>query len=179
MDNSQHVTKIGQRLRRICVFLIFFLITEKVLFWAFWNQIQAPLDFMNMPPSGGTPDYLPVNWRIVAFIVESLPLTAAVYGLLVLRKLFRYYENGHIFTGKTVACFRKLGKTLLVWVIADIIRHSLLVPIFAMHSVGKKVFAIMMVPSDLMGISAGIFVIVIAWVMEEARKIKDDNELII
>ena len=44
---------------------------------------------------------------------------------------------------------------------------------------GKRVVAVGLYSADFSGIFVGIVILVITWVMDEARKIKEDQELFI
>jgi len=119
-------------------------------------------------------------YRYPALLIEMISLSVIVYGLVKLRELFRLYENGMIFTEKNVACFRSMGWTLIVWTICDVIKNTLLSkflpndPPFPAHYMPIPLHL-----ADVACIFVGIIVIIIAWVMDDARKIHEDQSLFI
>jgi hypothetical protein len=178
MDNSQRITTASRRLKKVCSGLIIFLPLINAVFWVFFNPLRAIGFPVSLP--------IPVNYdlpgltRFLAFLVELIPLSAVVYGLLKLRALFMLYQNGMIFTAKNVSCFRSLGRTLIAWMICDVIRNALLSVVLTMNNPpGQKIFTVGLNSADFTGIFVGIVIIIIAWVMDEARKIQEDQELIL
>lgn len=118
--------------------------------------------------------------RFLAFMADMVPLSAAIYGLLRLRDLFSLYEDGLIFTERNVRCLRSLGKTLLVWVGCDIVRYTLLSLILSLENPpGHRVLAVGLNSGDFTAVFVGIVVIIISWVMDEARKLEEDQALIV
>jgi hypothetical protein len=178
MDNSQRITIAGKRLKNVCSGLIIILPLTCALFWIFFNQINQKGIPVPLPVLV-THD-LPILTRSLAFLAELIPLCTILYGLFRLRALFILYQNGMIFTAKNVSCFRSLGRTLIAWMICDVIRNSLLSMILTMNNPpGKRSITVGLNSADFTGIFVGIVIITIAWVMDEARKIQEDQELIL
>ena len=118
--------------------------------------------------------------RLLGFLVEMIPMSAAIYGLLKLRHLFQLYEKGLIFTDQNVDCLRSLGYTLLVWVACDVVRHSLLSIVLTLgNPPGQRMVVADFNSGDFSGLLVGIAVLVISWVMDEGRKLQEDQALII
>lgn len=177
MDNSQRITTASRRLKKICTGLIFCFPLYITIFWVLFN---------NDPQHGG-PDMLrrlPVHvindlstlTRFFAFLVDMIPTSVIVYGLVILRELFRLYENGMIFTEKNVSCFRSLGRTLVVWMVCDVIRRLLLSIVLTINNPpGQKEFVLVFDAADFICLFVGFVILAIAWVMDEARKIHEDQ----
>lgn len=183
MENTHRIAIASRRLRKTCTALIFLLPTTCGLFWFFFNQLYSP---SSMVPTSMIP--LPVRvthdlsglTRFLAFLTELIPLTALMYGLRKLRELFRYYESGRIFTRQNVACFRSLGKTLIAWVTCNVVSNSLLSIVLTLNNPpGQRQITLGLFSADFTGIFVGIVILIIAWVMDEARKIQEDQALFI
>lgn len=178
MGNCQRITMASKRLRRVCTVLIFFLPVICALFWTFFNQIYNLMPTMSLPVQ--VTQHLSGWTRFFAFLSDLIPLAALIYGLRRLRDLFQYYENGLIFTEQNVACFRSLGRTLIAWVICDVVRNSLLSIVLTLgNPPGQRLLTIGFYSADFIGIFVGIIILIIAWVMDEARKIKEEQALFI
>ena len=183
MKNIQRIARASRRLRRICTATIFVLPIASALYWLFFNQIYAPSSFI---PTSMIP--LPVHiteelsdlTRFLAFLTELLPLTALIYGLKKLGELFHQYEQGQIFTDKNVSCFRSLGRILIIWVLCDVVQNPLLSIILTREKPpGQHVITVGFCSADFIALFVGIIILIIAWVMDEARMIKEDQALII
>jgi hypothetical protein len=104
--------------------------------------------------------------------------------------LFRYYEHGLIFDGKTIHCLKILGiLCALGWTLNGVshfcsileyqqlrpppnLPHS---PITIVHDInfyGLRFFSF-----DFSLLFAGIVIVLIAWIMDEGRKIQEEQEL--
>lgn len=178
MENPKHIVVASRRLRRICTGLIIVSPLICALFWAFFNRIRGSTSMIPLPvPVTGD---LPSLTRFFAFLTELLPMTALIYGLRKLRDLFKCYENGLIFTGKNVACFRSLGRTLIAWVVCDVVKNSLLSIVLTLHNPpGQRLITFGFYSADFTAAFVGIVILIIAWVMDEGRKIQEDQALII
>jgi hypothetical protein len=176
MDNLQRIQITSRWIKKICSVLIFCLPLLLAFFWIFANNFLGarPLPFINY-----IPDHLTGSTRFLAFLAEMIPLSAVVYGLLRLRELFRLYENEMIFTENNVSCFRRLGWALIVWVECDVIKTPLLSLILTMDSPGGHRGMLAIASPHIACILVGIVILIIAWVMDEARKIHEDQSLFI
>ena len=178
MENTQRITKASRRLVRVCTGLIYFLPVVCAAFWAFFNELYDSTSMIPLPVP--VSHVLPGLTRLLAFLVELIPLTALIYGLLRLRDLFRYYEKGMIFTANNVACYRSLGKALIAWVICDVVKNSLLSIVLTLDNPpGQRVITLGLYSADFTAVFVGIVILTIAWVMDEGRRIQEDQALII
>jgi hypothetical protein len=123
---------------------------------------------------------LPGLIRLLAAVTEMIPMAAMIYGLLKLKDLFGLYESGFIFTDRNVACFRSLGRALIAWVICNVVKNSLLSVVLTLpNPPGHRVVTLGLYSADFTAIFVGIVILFIAWVMDEARKLQEDQALII
>jgi Protein of unknown function (DUF2975) len=118
-----------------------------------------------------------------------------------LAQLFRFYERGLIFAGETIRCIKSLGLLCAVGWMIKLLMHSLLQqhPLPLMQSIsdiGKTLppgvtLNEISVTRYQMGffsfdfgtgidfglLFAGIVIVLIAWIMDEGRKIQEEQEL--
>jgi heme/copper-type cytochrome/quinol oxidase subunit 4 len=178
MENTQRIIAVSRKLRITCKGLIICLPVIYGIFWTFFNQ------FYNMGPLVPLPvrvDHdLPRLTRSLAFLVDMIPMMAIIYGLRKLEDLFRLYEKGLIFTEQHVRCFRSLGRTLIVWVGCDVLRNSLLSMVLTLDKTpGTRVITVGLGSADFAAVFVGIVVVILSWVMDEGRKIQEDQALIV
>jgi hypothetical protein len=178
MGNALRITKVSRRLKLICIGLIFILPILCAVFWILFNRIYAIMPMISLPVR--LDHGLTALTRLLAFLSDLAPLSAMIFGLLKLKALLSLYEKGHIFTRANVNCYRSLGKTLMVWVGCDIVNRTLLGIVLTLdRGPGQRLLVIGLDGGDFAGIFVGIVILTIAWVMDEARKIQEDQALII
>lgn len=182
MRNLHRIAAASGRLRRFCGVMMISLPIVCALFWTFFNQIYTS----SFIPTSMIPLPVPVDGelsgliRLLAFLVEMIPMAVLIFGLHKLRELFRLYQNGHIFTDRNVSCFRCLGRTLIVWVLCDVVKIPLLSLVLTMEKPpGQHVVSLGLFPADIIAAFVGAVILIIAWVMDEARLIHEDQALII
>lgn len=178
MENIERITVASRRLRRICTGLVFFVPMVCILYWVLFNHIRHLPGMAHFPVvvSGD----LSALTRMLACFTDLIPISALIYGLLKLERLFRLYESGLIFTEKNVACFRSLGRTMIAWVICHVVRTSLISTVLTLHNPpGQRMITLGLDGSDLGGLFVGGIILTITWVMDEGRKIREDQELYI
>jgi hypothetical protein len=178
MQNTERITTASRKLRRLCTGLIFCLPVICALFWIFFNQFFSKVPMIPLPVR--VTDDLPALTRFLAFLADLIPLAIMIAGLQRLRDLFRLYEKGLIFTEENVNCFRSLGRILIIWVACDVVRRTLLGLVLTMFNPpGRRILTIGLDSADFTGVFVGIVVLIISWVMDEARKIQEDQALFI
>jgi hypothetical protein len=178
MDNTQRITTLSRKLRLVCGGLIYCSPVACGLIWIFFNRLYAYAPMMPLPVH--VDHDLPGLTRLLAFLADLIPLVAIIYGLQRLRSLFLLYENGAIFTEQTVKCFHGMGRALIIWVACHVVRTTLLSVILTIDNPpGKRIIALMFDSGDFAGVFVGVVVLIISWVMDEGRKIQEDQALII
>lgn len=183
MQNVHTIALASCRLRRFCRVMIFILPIMCGLFWGFFNQLYSPSSFF---PTSMIPLPVPVDGdlsglvRLLACLTAMIPLSVLIFGLYKLRELFGYYEKGCIFSGRTVSCFRSLGRALILWVVCDVATTPLLGLVLTMEQPpGRHVLVLGLFPADFIAAFVGAVIMLIAWVMDEARLLYEDQALII
>ena len=113
-----------------------------------------------------------------------------------LAQLFQFYERGLIFATETIRCIKTLGLLCVVnWVFAsaglalrhfspptpvpaippDVIRRVVPTMVPSSFSMGFFSFSIGVINVGLL--LAGIIIVIIAWIMDEGRKMREEQEL--
>jgi len=177
-QNTQRIMAFSRKIRLACKWLIFCLPVVYGLSWTFFNHLH------HMGPLQPLPVHvdhdLPPLSRFLAFLVDMIPLGAIIYGLRKLEGLFGLYEHGLIFTAQHVRYFRSLGRTLIVWVGCDVVRSSLLSMVLTLDNPpGHRVITVGLGSADFAAIFVGVVVLIISWVMDEGRKIQEEQALIV
>lgn len=125
-----------------------------------------------------------INYNNVIFRTEGLPIghrlflgavTAVAFGILFkcvyhLHRLFGNYSRGEVFTRESVGQLRQFGIACLLWGLVGFLWISSL----AISSQPSQTFQ---GHTDSLGI--GVVIIVIAWFMDMAVDLREENELTI
>jgi hypothetical protein len=178
MGNTQRIIAVSRKLRLACKWLIICLPGIYGLFWTFFNHFYTIGPLIPLPVR--VDHDLSILSRFLAFLTDMIPMGVIIYGLRKLESLFSLYENGLIFTEQNVQCFRSLGRALLVWVACDVVRNSLLsIALTLDNPPGQRVITLGFGSADFTAVFVGIVVLIISWVMDEGRKIHEDQALIV
>ena len=99
-------------------------------------------------------------------------------GLWLCGRLFMHYARGDLFSPKIVSCIRQIGwvgiiKGILSGISMFVLMHSSQAP----PSIGLIMAAPMSLLAMLLGIAPGIALICVAWIMDEGRKIQEEQAL--
>ncbi|MBT7950491.1 MAG: DUF2975 domain-containing protein [Gammaproteobacteria bacterium] len=172
-ENLIRIQRISGKLTRL--FMILTICTPMLIlfYWLFFNQLSAgfkvglPVDLNQL---------LPYSTLSLAFLISFLPGAVAIYGLITLQELFGLYEKAIVFSVNNVNCYRRLGHTLIYWVVAKFISIPLLSLVLTFnHPPGKRTLALGISSSEIATLITGIIVVVISWVMNEACKLNDEQ----
>ncbi len=179
MENTQRITSVSRKLKLVCIGLIYSLPVISALFWIFFNRLYAMAGPMIPLPVRLDHD-VAAKARFLAFLTQMLPLGVTIFGLVRLKALFGLYEKGAIFTEENVNCFRSLGRALIAWVACDVVSNSLLTIALTLDNPpGRRMISIGLNSGELTGIFVGAVVLIISWVMDEARTIQEEQARII
>lgn len=109
--------------------------------------------------------------------VEALPYLIIYFFLF---RLFSLYQQGIIFSPKNIHCIKSIGTTLLAWIAVSLFYPMLLV--FALRGLSfsdNLPLTFNIGSTEITYLISGLVIYVIAWVMNEALRLKDDQELVI
>lgn len=170
------IAKLGARLRLVCTLLMIAVPIVLALCWAFMEHL--PLVNARLPaPVDGS---LPLASRWLAFAVSMLPGGVAIYALSRLRRLFGLYAKGAIFRADNVRCFRELGWSLFAWAGASFLFNPLAGIILTFHwKPGTRLLVINLDSQDLLAVFMGLVVLTVSWVMDQGRRLAEEQELFV
>ncbi|OIO01936.1 MAG: hypothetical protein AUJ49_06930 [Desulfovibrionaceae bacterium CG1_02_65_16] len=155
--------------------------------WAFFERIMAtpPLNFSSIfGLSWGEPPFMAgpatLAMKLLGFCSSMLPGAAAMYGFACLAGLFGRFGKGEMFSAATVRLLRRLGWAVLVAQGMQVLHGSLASLILTMgNPPGRHVVTIGLDSATLAETVTGVVIILASWVMDEARKLKEEQELVI
>ncbi len=175
MDKSSHISRASRRLRLVFSLVLILIPSINILVWVFINGMPDEMQKEVLPHYVRLP--LPVQAQLMGFIITMLPSGIAMYGVHTLVRLFRLYETGQIFREANVRCFRDISRTLIIWCVARFLSDPLMsVALTLHHEPGRRLLVIGLRSMDITALLIGFILAVIAWVMEEGRKLQEEQD---
>jgi hypothetical protein len=148
------------------------------VYWLFINNLPESFINVNTHPTPLIPNELPIKLQIIGFFASLLPLSALIYLITNIRKLFSFYKDGMIFSFEHVRLFKKTAKALVLWVIFSIIYEAAKSAIFsAGNPPGSRIIKVGLSSAEITTFVVGVIVFIIAWVMDEGRILTEEKEL--
>jgi len=184
MDKIQRVSS---RLRVLFLAGIGLVPALHALGWIFFERVitTPPLGFSPLLGlSWGEPPFMagPITpfMKLLGFSSSMLPGAATMYSLACLAGLFGRFGKGEMFSAATVRLLRRLGWAVLAAQGLSVLHGSLVSLILTMENPpGSHILTVGMDSSTLSEIVTGVVIILASWVMDEARKLKEEQELVI
>ena len=172
----ERIAKVSARLRLVSTLLMFAIPIVLALAWALANHLPYFVAQLPVPVKG----YLPRATRVLAFVASLLPGGVAIYALSRLRRLFDLYAHGVIFRAANVECFRQLGWALFAWAAAGFLFKPIAGIILTFHwTPGTRLLVVGIDSQDVVAVFMGLVVITVAWVMDQGRKLNEEQELFV
>ncbi|BDZ73909.1 hypothetical protein GCM10025856_16280 [Methylophaga marina] len=173
--NQDRISHFSAQLKLILTTFIILIPTLTLVYWLFFNSLQAAGFVIELPVEITTE--IDLITRLLAFLVCLLPITVALYAAVQLRRLFSLYQQGIIFSYDNVICFKRMGLALLAWVIVGTISDTLLsLALTIQNPVGERLLTIGFGSSEMTTLITGSVILVISWVMKEAVEMKHEQE---
>jgi len=178
MNNLTRIKKISKNFHLMFSVLLIGIPLYYVVYWAFLNYFPATLIAVNVGSNPLIPNHLSFALRFVGFLICLLPLSALIYGIINVRKLFSFYQEGVIFSFEHVTLFKRISNALILWVFLSILYESTKSILFSMgNPPGQRMVSIGFGSPEFMTLVVAGIVFVIAWVMDEGRIISEEQQL--
>lgn len=103
-------------------------------------------------------------------IYTAFRMTIFLLAAIAFSRLLELYEKGIIFAVKNVSQIRRLGTLAIFYGVLTACR-----PIFEKHEIEFQTLPLNILLSPW--VIMGCFIIIIAWIMDEGRKIQEEQEL--
>ncbi|MBX9976811.1 MAG: DUF2975 domain-containing protein [Alphaproteobacteria bacterium] len=145
-------------------------------FGLFEQVIQTPEGFVNVST---------VPWsaltKFIGFSSDIMALLPLIFGLFVLKALFRNYQKGEIFSTTNARHYRILGALFFLdALLIKMLSNTLIILAVTLNNApGHRCLNIQFGTPNMEMLFCGILVMVISWVMLEASKLHDDQKFII
>ena len=173
MDHQQRIQRLSHTLRLALTSILLLIPILSIVYW--WNLNHLPDSLVGQLPVSPSQALSGLD-RFLGFLASLIPIGVKMAGLYMLIKLFRLYENLEIFSNRNVICFRNLGRILIFWVIAQLIYIPLIsIVVTYQNPPGERSIAVSLGSADLTALIIGVTLLVISWVMDEGRKLEEEQ----
>ena len=174
-DNLQRIRRASRRLQRVLQVCLVLVPSVSLVLWLLINVVPQTMQSSVLPHYVQLP--LPLWGRLLGFLASMVPGGVVMYGIVVLMRLFRQYEEGRVFGPENVRCFRSLSRILVLWFVASILSVPVKSLVLTLHHPpGQHYLELSLGSPDLTALLVGLVVGVIAWVMEEGRKLQEEQD---
>ncbi len=178
MDNLSKIKKLSKKFYLLLSSLLVVIPLYYVLYWTFINDFPKTMITVNIDSASLIPNPLSVKSRIMGFLACLPPLSALIYGLLNVRRLFACYREGVVFSFEHVGIFKNTSKALFAWVFLSILYESAKSILFSMgNPPGQRVVSVGFSSPEITTLIVAGIVFVIAWVMDEGRILAEEQQL--
>ena len=115
-----------------------------------------------------------------AAILGSAELVPYAFVYYFIYRLFYLYRNGVVFTLDNIRCLKYIGATLLGWISLNLL-YPLIVTLVlrSTGASGTLKYHLNIGTQELTYLLLGLVIYVIAWIMNEAIALKNEQELVI
>ena len=124
MENLSKIKTLGRNIYLFLSVLLAVIPLYYILYWTLINHLPQTLIAVNVPSTSFSPFPLSMKLQLIGFLTSLLPASSLLYGLLQLRKLFSFYQEGIIFSFENVEIFKSTSKALFVWALLSILYES-------------------------------------------------------
>jgi len=172
MENMAQIQRVSRRFRLFFTGLIFLIPAMDILYWLSFNHLPDGLFKLPVVAS----QELSLQIRLLAILASLIPVSVASFGAFTLAKLFKLYEKAIIFTAENVKHFRTLGYVIIFWVFAKMIYITLISAIISFSNPpGQRMLVAQFELPDMSALIIGAIAILISWIMDEGRKLEDEQ----
>lgn len=176
VENEVRIQRMSRKLRYLFQVCLYLLPALPVIYWLAYNHL--PPVIQGNVFGNEVPVWLAVNSRLIGFFGGVPAIFVLVLALRSLKRLFSLYEEGVWFQAENVRQFRLLGKLAFWSVVADVFNKSMLTVAQSINNPpGERMLSIGLGSDHLKLMVVAVIIMLIGMVMDEGRKIYDENQL--
>ena len=172
MTNLERIQQVSQRLDWFVKSMLVIVPVTTFCYWMGFNYLPASL----APTQTYGVSELAINNRLLLCLISLIPLSIVIWCLWTLHRLFTLFSNNVFYHADNVRLFKALGLGITAWVVVDFVFTPVQSVIMTMNQPeGLRVVAVNFDLNDLVMLAAGAITMLIAWIVEEGRKIEEEN----
>lgn len=176
-QNINKIKKFSWVFRLFIKSLVIVIPVYYLMYWIFINQLPTTLITVNSAPKLILEHPLEIKFQAIGFLFAIPVLLSLIYGLLNIDKLFGFYQKGMVFSYDQVRLFKNISKALIFWVVSSVIYQSAKSVLFTLHNPpGQRMLNVEFGSAEIMIIIVAVLAIFVAWVVEEGRRLSEEQK---
>lgn len=178
MNNLSRVRRVSKIMKFCCTLAIPLVPIVLGVMWATFDMWAGTHpEFVHLRPLA---DPMPASSLLIGFAIAMFPGGLVMFAAWRLRSLFASYAEGSVFTAATARCLRDFALSIILIAAAKPVTGALLSVVLTVpNPPGQRMLSISLGSDDLTTVFIGCVFLVIAWIMEEGRKIADEQAQIV
>jgi len=172
----EKIQKLSRRIRVSLQCLLPLLPIFLLIYWLSYETFQSMgFGFRFQDP---IPENLTLNTKLLAFLTSLFPMGIFMTGVIVMIKLMKLYERGEVFTRNNTRLIKNIAYLLFAWVIVDFLYNILMSLILSFNNPPGERFISVSINNNehIVPLIIGFSVLLISYIMDEARKIKEEHD---
>ncbi|AZR82323.1 DUF2975 domain-containing protein [Thiomicrospira sp. S5] len=176
-QNLSRIQSFSRTFRLLTRFLMVAVPVYYVIYWVFINYLPQTLINVNTAAQPILDNTLSVPLQWLGFLAALPVILSLIYGLVNIDRLFRYYQQGIIFSYQQVRLFKHIAKALLLWVVTSMLYESAKSVVFTWQNPpGERLLTVGFGSAELMIMIVAAMTFFIAWVVEEGQNLSEEQK---
>ncbi len=183
MTSSLKIKRVSRILRYLTILYLCLGPILTAIFWICNGEPIHPLLHIRLWPEGLIADELlkPIptlatSIRILAFLISLIPNVFSVLALYHLARLFHLFEEMEFFSQNSVGALRRIGCFLLAGQLTFPIYIALLsLTLTISNPPGHRMIATAFGAAEFSWTAVAIVIILASWIMDEGRKLQEEQ----
>lgn len=176
--------RLSRRLNIVCLVLMVLLPLVNLLIWIQWESWGRDIIVhrvgLHTMDSSRIPQELSLLQLLLGISITAVPVGILILGLVYLRRLFRAFAEGVVFTVYNARAIRVFAWSVVAIQIIGFFTNGIESLIITMNNApGQKALALHLSSNHVMWLFVGLVFVVIAHALEEGHRLADDSASII
>ncbi|MBL8644598.1 MAG: DUF2975 domain-containing protein [Rhodospirillaceae bacterium] len=181
MTDLERLSAVSRILGWVCLALMIFLPLWVVAGWLSfdtWGSTMASR--LGIARDYAVPETLSAEQVMLGITVTMAPVSTMIFGLWNLRKLLAGFGAGRIFTLENTRALKIFAWSVLMVIVVQFLTDGLLSMVLTLNNPpGQRVLALGLSSDQVVAFFFGAVFVLIARVLEEGRKLADENASIL
>lgn len=173
MSELPAIRRLSRFMAAACLAALFVLPLLMSLGWLLLPELQQ-----SWPRYAGLPIPAEPAFHLVlgGWLVLLVPMAVLLWGVERLRRLFRLYACGAVFTSESARYLSGFARAVLLWALLQPLASAAAGAILTLgNAPGERALALSLGSGDLGAVAIGLVLLVIGRVMREASRLADEN----
>ena len=173
MSNLSGIRRLSRVMAALCLVAMVAMPLLLALAWALLPSLRPgwpPYATLPIPPE-------PARELVIAgFLVLLVPLAVLLWGVERLRRLFRRYEAGDVFSPQAARCLAGFAQAVLLWALLQPLASALAGMILTLgNPPGQRALALSVGTGEPGAVAIALVLLVVARVLREASRVAEEN----